>query len=118
MISLFYVAGGVFFLLVLHFWHGVIQVVHHNLRRFFLQQAPNIMVKHTRLGNLKYWLLWAVYDKRIFRFAVVGHKVIFLDQAKVYDVIYSLGVISDMIGISGEFTNFVGECHTCIIMDT
>ena len=57
-------------------------------------------------------------DKLISISAVVGHKVIFLDQANGQDVIYSLGVITYRIRISGEVTNFVGVYHSCVIMDT
>ena len=35
------------------------------------------MVKHTSIGHLKCWLLWAVDDKIISILAVIGHKVIF-----------------------------------------
>ena len=75
------------------------------------------MVKHTSLGHLKCWPLWAVDDKLISILAVVGHRVIFLEQAKGQDVSYSLGVIPYMIRISGEVTNFVGVCHSCVTMD-
>ena len=50
--------------------------------------------------------------------AVVGHKVVFIDQAEDQNVGYSLGVIPDRIGISGEVANFVGVCHLCVKMDT
>ena len=35
------------------------------------------MVKHTRIGYLKCWPLWAVDDKVIYILYVVGHRVIF-----------------------------------------
>ena len=70
------------------------------------------MVKQTSLGHLKCWTLWAVDEKLISILAVVGHKVIFLDQAKGQDVSYSLGVILERIGISEEVTYFVGVCHS------
>ena len=70
------------------------------------------MVKHTILGLLKCRPLWAVDDKLISILAVAGHRVIFLDQAKVQDVSCSLSVIPYRIGISGEVTNFVGVCHS------
>ena len=76
------------------------------------------MVKHTRLGHLKCFLLWDLDDKLIYILAVVGHKVIFMDQAEGKDVSYSLGVIPYRIRISGEVTNFVGVCNYCIAMDT
>ena len=76
------------------------------------------MVNQTSLGHLKCWPLWAVYDKLISISAVVGHRVIFLYQAKGQDVSYSLGVIPYRIIISGEVTNFVGVCHSCVTMDT
>ena len=75
------------------------------------------MVKHTSLGNLKCWPLWAVYEKLIFILAVVGHRVIFLDQAKGHDVSNSLEFIPERIKISGEVTNFVGMCHSYVTMD-
>ena len=49
---------------------------------------------------------------------VVGHRVIFMDQAKVQDVSYSLGVIPYRIRISREVTNFIGVCHSCVTIDT
>ena len=49
---------------------------------------------------------------------VVGHRMIFMYQAKKQDVSYSLGVILDRIGISGDFANFVGVCCSCVTMDT
>ena len=70
------------------------------------------MVKQTRLGNIKFWLLWDVDDKIISISAVVYHRVIFLDQVKGQDVRYSLGVIPHSIRISGEFTNFIDVCHS------
>ena len=44
-------------------------------------------------------------DKIIYITAVVGHRVIFLDQAKKQDVSYYLEVIPYRIRISGEVTN-------------
>ena len=93
------------------------RVVHHDVRVFILQDVSHIMVKHTILVHLKYWPLWDVDEKLISILAVVGHKVIFLDQAEGQDVSYSLGVIPDKIGISGEVTNFVGVYHSCVIMN-
>ena len=58
-----------------------------------------------------------MYDKLISISAVVGHRVIFLDQAKGQDVCYSLGVIPYRIIISLEITNYVGVCQSCITMD-
>ena len=78
----------------------------------------HITVKHNSLGHLKYWSLWAVDDKIISILDVLGHRVIFLDQAKGQDVNYSLGVIPYMIRISREVANFVGVCHSCVTMDT
>ena len=43
------------------------------------------MVIHTSLGHLKYWPLRAMDDKLISILAVVGHRVIFMDQAKGKD---------------------------------
>ena len=57
-------------------------------------------------------------DKSISISAIVGHRVIFLDQAKGLDISYSLGVIPYRIRISGEVDNFVGMCHYCVTMDT
>ena len=69
------------------------------------------MVKHTSLVHLKFWPLWDVDEKLISIFAVVGHKVIIIDQGEGKDVSYSLGVIPGRIRISGEVTNFVGVCN-------
>ena len=55
--------------------------------------------------------MWAVDDKLISISAVVGHRVIFLDQAKGQDVCYSLGVIPHRIRISRDITNFL----VCVI---
>ena len=76
------------------------------------------MVKQTSLVHLKCWPLWAVDDKLISILAVVGHRVIFMDQAMGKDVIYSLGIIPYMIIISREVTNFIGVCHSCVTMYT
>ena len=76
------------------------------------------MIENTSLGHLDFWPLWDVNDKLISVSAVIGHRVIFLDQAKWQDVWYSLGVIPHRIRISREITNFVGACHSCITMDT
>ena len=76
------------------------------------------MVKQISLGHIKCWLRWDVYDKLIPILSVVGHKVIFLDQAKVQDVKYSLRVIPDRIKISVYFSNFVGVFHSCVTIDT
>ena len=111
-ISPFYVAGDVSFLLGLHLWYGVMRVIHHGVRVFVIQEVPYIMVKQASLDNLKCWPLWDVDKKIISIFSVVGHKMIFLEQSEVQDVRYSIGVIPDRIGISGEVTNFVGVCHT------
>ena len=66
------------------------------------------MVKQTRLGHIKYWPLWDVDDKLISILAIVGHRVMFLDQYKGQDVSYSLGDIPYRIGISVEAANFFG----------
>ena len=50
--------------------------------------------------------------------AIVGHRVIILDQAKGQDVRYSLGVIPYSIRIYREITNLVGVCHYCVTMYT
>ena len=76
------------------------------------------MVKQTRLGHLKCWPLWAVDGKLISISAVIGHRVIFLNQAKGQDFHYSPGVIPHRIRIYGEVTNFVGVCHSCVTMYT
>ena len=52
--------------------------------------------------------MWAVDDKLIYVSAVIGHRVVFLDQSKGQDVCYSLGVIPYRIRIFREITNFVG----------
>ena len=46
-------------------------------------------------------------EKLIAISAVVGHRVIFLDQSKGQDIRYSLGVIPYRIKISQEITNFL-----------
>ena len=73
------------------------------------------MVKKISLDHLKCWPLWAVDDKFIPISAVVGHRVIFMDQAKGKDVPYSLGVIPHRIIISWEITNLVGVCHSWLL---
>ena len=45
-------------------------------------------------------------DKLFSILAVVGHRVIFMDQSKGWDVNYYLGIIPYRIGISVEITNF------------
>ena len=72
------------------------------MRVLVLKEVPYIMVKQTSIGHLKCWLLWAVDDKLISISDVVGHRVIFLDQAKGQDVCYSIGVIPHRIIISRE----------------
>ena len=76
------------------------------------------MVKQNILGHLKYWPLWAVDETLISISDVIGHRVIFLEQAKGQDVCYSLGVIPHMIRISREITNIFGVCHSCVTMET
>ena len=76
------------------------------------------MVKQTSLGHIKCWPLWDVDEKLISVSAVVGHRVIFLDQGKGHDVRYPLGVIPYRIIIYGEVTNVVGVCHSCVTMYT
>ena len=93
-------------------------VIYHDVRVLVLYEVTNIMVKNNTLGHLKFWPLWDVDDKIISISAVVGHRVIFLDQAKGQDVSYYLGVIPYRIRISREVTNFVGVCHSCVTMDT
>ena len=112
MISPFYITVGVSFIIVLHLWYGGMRVVYHDVHVFVLQEVADTMIKQTSLGHLKCWTLWAVDEKLISILAVVGHKVIFLDQAKGQDVSYSLGVIPERIGISEEVTYFVGVCHS------
>ena len=68
--------GGVYFLIFLRLWYGGMQVVHHDVCIFVLQEVPHVMVKQTRLGHLKCWTLWDVDEKTISILAVVGHKVI------------------------------------------
>ena len=75
------------------------------------------MVKNTSRDYLKCWPLWVVDEKLISILDVVDRKVILLDQSKGHDVIYSLGVTPDRIRISGDVTNFVGVCHSCVTMD-
>ena len=76
------------------------------------------MIEKTSLGHLECWPLWDVNDKLIYLSAVIGHRVIFLDQAKGQDVCYSLGVIPHKIRISRDITNLVFVCHYFITMDT
>ena len=57
-------------------------------------------------------------EKLISISAVMGHRVIFMYQAKGQDVCYSLGVIPHRIRISREIANIVGVCHSCVTMDT
>ena len=116
-IILFYVAGGVSSLLVLHVWYGGMQAVHHDLLIFILQEVPHTMVKQTWLVHLKWWPLLAADDKTISILAVVGQKVIFLDKTEEEDVSYSVGIIPFRIIISGEVTNLVGVCHCCVTAD-
>ena len=92
MISPFYIAGGVSFLLFLHFWYWLMRVVHRDVHVLILWEVPHIMVKHTSLGHIKCWPLCSVDEKLIFILAVVGHRVIFMDQSKGQYVSYSLGV--------------------------
>ena len=51
------------------------------------------MAKQKSLVHHKCWPLWDVDDKLISISDVVGHRVIFMDQAKGQDVSNSLGVI-------------------------
>ena len=88
------------------------------MRVLVLLEVPHIMVKQTSLGHLKCWSLWAVDDKLIFVWAVVGHRLIFLYQAKGQYVSYSRGVIPYRIRISVEVTNFVGVCNSCVTIFT
>ena len=76
------------------------------------------MVKQIILGHLKCWLIWDVYEELIYKSAVVGHRVISLDQDKGQDVRYSHGVISYRIRIYREITNPVSFCQSCVTMDT
>ena len=76
------------------------------------------MIEKTSLGHLEFWPLWAVNEKIISISDSIGHRVIFLYQAKVQDVCYSLGVIPHRIRISWDITNIVGVCHSCVTMDT
>ena len=76
------------------------------------------MIENTSLGHLECWPLWDVNDKLISISAVIGYRVIFMDQAKGQDVCYSLGVILQRIRISREITNIVGVCHACVTMHT
>ena len=76
------------------------------------------MVKHTSLGHLKFWPLWAVDDKLISILDFIGHRVIFLYQVKGQCGIYSLGVITYWIRISQEVANFLCVCHSYFTMDT
>ena len=76
------------------------------------------MIEKNSLGHHACWPLWAVNEKIISISDVIGHRVIFLDQAKGQDVRYYLGVIPHRIRISWEITNLVGVCHSCVTMDT
>ena len=44
------------------------------------------MIEKTSLVHLECWPLWAVNNKLVSVSAVIGHRVIFLDQAKGKDV--------------------------------
>ena len=59
-------------------------------------------------------MLWYVEDKLVLILAVVGYKMILLDQAEAQGVSCSLGVIPDRIRISVEVIHFFGVCHSCI----
>ena len=98
-ISPFYIVVSVSFLFVLHLWYWGMVVIHHDLHVLVLYEVPCIRVKYTSLGCLKCWPLWAVDDKPISILAVVGHRVIFLDQSKGQDVSYSLKSIKYRIRI-------------------
>ena len=74
------------------------------------------MIEKTSLGHIECWPLWAVNDKLISISDVVGHRVIFPDQAKGQYGLYSLWVIPYRIRISWEVTNFVGVCHSLSTM--
>ena len=87
------------------------QVVYHDVHVFVFQEVPHTMIKHTSLVRIKYWLLWDVDDKLISILAVLGHKMIPMDQSEVHYVNYSLGVIPESILISREITSFF-ECVT------
>ena len=76
------------------------------------------MVKQTSLDHPKCLPMWVVDDELITILAVIGHRVIFLDQAKGQDVSYSIGVIPYRIIISREVNNYVGVFHSCVTMDT
>ena len=76
------------------------------------------MIKYISLGHLKCWPLWDVDEKLIYLSAVIGHRVIFMDQDEGKDVRYYLGVIPHRIRIARENTNIVGVCHSCFKMDT
>ena len=76
------------------------------------------MIEKTSLGHLECWPLWDVNEKLISISAVIGHRVIFLNQAKGQDVHYSPGVIPHRIRISRNITNLVGVCHSCVTMDS
>ena len=52
-ISTFYIAAGLYFLLVLHLFYLGMGVVHQDVHVLVLWEVPHIMVKQTRLGNLK-----------------------------------------------------------------
>ena len=80
MIRPFYIAVSVSFLLVLHLWYWGLRVVHHDVCILVLLEVSHVMVKKTILGHLKCWPLWDVYEKLITILAILGHKVIFLDQ--------------------------------------
>ena len=75
------------------------------------------MVKQTILGHLQCWPLWAVNDKLISIYVVIGHRVIFLDQAEGQDFIYYPEVIPDRIRISVKVTNYVVVCKSCVTTD-
>ena len=76
------------------------------------------MIEQTSLGHIEFWPPWDMYKKIISVLAVVGRHMILLDQDKLQDVSYFLGVIPYRVGIYGEVSNFVGVCHFCVKIDT
>ena len=43
------------------------------MRIFALEEVPHIMIELIILGNLEFWLMWAVEDNIISILDVVGH---------------------------------------------
>ena len=78
------------------------QVIHHDLYVFVLDEVPYIMVKKTSLGNLKCWPLWDVDDNLISFLAVVGHKVIFWTRPRYRMLTIPFGLYQTVLEYPGR----------------